>query len=175
MSVRDLIPQNLIWWRNRDSQTPTEWRDDGRDPFTSFQREMNRLFDDFFRSADPRLPSLAGSGPAWGGATWPRVEIAETDREIKVSAELPGLEEKDVELLLENGGLTIRGEKTSASEDRERQFSERFYGRFERRIPLPDGIEQDKAAANFANGVLTVTLPKSETAQSRVRRIEIRR
>ena len=179
MSVRDLIPQNLIWWRNREDQLPAAWRDEDRDPFAGLQREMNRLFDDFFRSAEARLPALAGRGPLWGGLAWPRLEISETDREIRVSAELPGLEEKDVELLLDNGTLTIRGEKSSASEDEDadkgRQFSERFYGRFERRIPLPEGIEQDKAEARFANGVLSVTLPKSETAQSRARRIEIRK
>lgn len=166
MSVRDLIP----WGRN-GNQTPTLYRDDGRDPFLSLHREMNRLVDDVFRSFDSRLPTF-GSLTSFG-SSWPSVEISETDKEIKVTAEIPGLEEKDVEVLLEDGVLTLRGEKRAESGDREKQFSERFYGRFERRIPLGSEIEEDKVDARFRNGVLSLVLPKSATAQSRVKRIAI--
>jgi HSP20 family protein len=89
-----------------------------------------------------------------------------------VIAELPGLEQKDVEVELANDVLTISGEKKSETEDKERLFSERYYGRFERRIPVDD-VDQDKVAASFNNGVLTVTLPKSPTAQQKVKRIAI--
>ena len=91
-----------------------------------------------------------------------------------MSAELPGLEEKDVEVLLEDGLLTLRGEKSSTTEDRERQFSERVYGRFERRIPLPSCIDEAAVEAGFHNGVLTVTLPKTEAAQAQVKRIPLK-
>jgi HSP20 family protein len=71
--------------------------------------------------------------------------------------------------------LTLRGEKRAESEDKERRFSERYYGRFERRIPLGYEVEQDKIDARFKNGVLTIVLPKSERAQSQVKRIAIKR
>ncbi|GLK65344.1 hypothetical protein GCM10017635_28190 [Paracoccus kondratievae] len=108
------------------------------------------------------------------GANWPSVEISETDKAISVTAELPGLEEKDVEVLLEDGLLTLRGEKTTSTEDSERRFSERVYGRFERRIPLPAGIDEGAVEASFRNGVLTVTLPRTETAQAQVKRIPLK-
>jgi HSP20 family protein len=104
--------------------------------------------------------------------SWPSVEVNETDKEVKVVAELPGLEEKDVAVELANGVLTISGEKKSETEDKERRFSERFYGRFERHIPIDD-VDQDKVAASFNKGVLTVTLPKSPTAQQKEKRIPV--
>jgi HSP20 family protein len=132
---------------------------------------MNRLFDDAFRGFESRLPAFAQLSGY--GATWPNVEISETDGQVKVTAEIAGLDEKDIEVLLDDGVLTLRGEKRSETEDKERQFSERFYGRFERRIPLGYEVEEGKVAAAFKNGVLTVTLPKSPNAQSKVKRIAI--
>lgn len=167
MSMRDLIP----WGRNNGSHVPAVYRASDRDPFLSLHREMNRLFDDVFRSFDSRLSGF-GSSPAFHGS-WPDVEISETSKEIKITADLPGLEEKDVEVLLEDGVLTLKGEKRSETEDNEKQFSERFYGAFERRIPLGDKVEADKVSASFRNGVLTVVLPKTEKAQSQVKRIAI--
>ncbi|NKJ08304.1 Hsp20/alpha crystallin family protein [Rhizobium sp. SG741] len=168
MSVRDLIP----WGRNNGNQAPTVLRDDDRDPFLSLHREVNRLFDDVFRGFGSGLPAF-GSASAFG-AGWPNVEIADTDKEIKVTAEVPGLEEKDIEVLLNDGVLTLRGEKRSENEDKDRQFSERYYGRFERRIPLGVEVDEDKVDASFRNGVLTVTLPKTEKAQTQVKRIAIK-
>jgi HSP20 family protein len=103
---------------------------------------------------------------------WPNVEVSQTDGEIRITAEVPGMNEKDVELLLEDGVLTLRGEKKSETEDRDRGYSERFYGRFERRIALPSGVEEEKAKAEFRDGVLTVTLPRNREAE-RGRRIPI--
>jgi HSP20 family protein len=165
MNVRDLIP-----WGRGESKAPSLYRD--TDPFMALQREVNRLFDDAFRGFDTfgRLPSLASSRTNWG---WPSVEVTETERDIRVTAELPGLEEKDVEITLDDGVLTLRGEKRSESEDKERQFSERFYGQFERSIALGAEVEEDKAEARFKNGVLTITVPKTERAQSKARRIAI--
>jgi HSP20 family protein len=168
MNVRDLIP----WGRNTGSQAPTVFRESDRDPFLSLHREVNRLFDDAFRSFGSGLPAFSGFSAFGGG--WPSVEISDREKEIIVTAEIPGLEEKDIEILLDDGVLTLRGEKRSETEDKDRQFSERVYGRFERRIPLGYEIEQDKVDAYFRNGVLTVTLPKSEQAQSQVRRIAIK-
>lgn len=163
MTIRDLIP-----WGRESARTPSVFGDDDRDPFLSLHREMNRLFDDAFRGFGTRVPSLAGRA---GG--WPNLEISDNEKEIKVTAEVPGLEEKDIEVLLDDGVLTIRGEKRSETEDKEKQFSERFYGRFERRIPVGGEVEEDKVAADFKNGVLSVTLPKTERAQAKARRIAI--
>lgn len=168
MNVRDLIP----WGRKAESH-PVPYRDHdySYSPVLALHREMNRLFDDVFRSFDLATPFSAGSG--WS-AGWPSVEISETEKEIRVLAEIPGLDEDDVELVLEDDALVLRGEKRSEShETGGRQFSERFYGRFERRIPLPAEIEEDKVKADFRNGVLTVTMPKTARAMARSRRIAI--
>jgi HSP20 family protein len=168
MSVRDLIP----WGRNTGNQVPSVFRDDDRDPFLSLHREVNRLFDDVFRGFDSRLPA-PGRPSAFGGGGWPSVEISDGEKEILVTAEVPGLEEKDIEVELEDGVLTLKGEKRSETEDKNRQFSERFYGRFERRIPLAYEVEDEKVSAEFKNGVLTIALPKTERAQAKAKRIAI--
>lgn len=165
MSVRDLIP----WGRGNGNSAPSLFADGDRDPFVSLHREVNRLFDDAFRSFGARLPAFSPSF----AATWPSVEISDTDKEVRVTAEIPGLDESDIEVLLDNGALKLKGEKRSETEDKDRQFSERFYGRFDRLIPLGYEVEEDKVNAAFKNGVLTVTLPKTERAQAKAKRIAI--
>jgi len=160
MALRDLIP-----WNN-DSRDLSPHRSE-TNPFLALHREMNRLFDDAFRSFDIAPFSSQAMG-------WPNVEVNETGNVVKVIAELPGLEEEDVNLELRDGLLTISGEKRSETEDKERRFSERYYGRFERSVPIDD-VDQDKVEASFKNGVLTVTLPKLPTAQQKVKRIAINR
>ena len=132
-------------------------------------REMNRLFDDVFSGF-----GLAARSPMLmeGRFCWPCVELTESDTALKVTAELPGLEEKDVQVELANGVLVIRGETKVDSDGNGKLFSERYYGAFERQIPL-EGVQEDKAEASFRNGVLTVTLPKSDQARQSVRRIAI--
>ncbi len=165
MSVRDLIP----WGRNSTS-SPTTLRDTGQLPFLSFHREVNRLFDDMWRGLD--LPSDIGR---FGSLTtsWPHVEISETAKDIRVVAEVPGLDEKDVEVVLDDGVLTIRGEKKAETESNERHFTERYYGRFERRIALGIDVDRDNVSASFKNGVLSVVLPKSEKTTAQSKRIPI--
>ena len=163
MALRDLIP-----WNNGSREVSLHRNEPN--PFLALHREMNRLFDDVFRGFD--LTSFGfdrGLDPTIG---WPNIEVSDTDKEMKVTAELPGLEEKDVELELANGVLAIKGEKKTETEDEDRLFSERYYGRFERRIPVED-VEEDKVSASFRNGVLTVTLPKTGQAQRQVKRIAI--
>ena len=164
MNMRDLIP-----WGRSQQTTPSRYRDEG-DPFMTLHREMNRLFDDVFRGFD-----MAPFGGVSRMASWPHVEVVDNDKDVRISAELPGLEDKDVEVLIGEGVLTIRGEKKSAIEDKERAFSERTYGRFERRIPLAWEVEEDKIEASFKNGVLTVTLPKSAESRPEVKRIAVNR
>ena len=166
MAIRDLIP----WSRqeNRLPATVSAERDRNDHPLLSLHREVNRLFDDVFRGFG--VPSIGGfdRSPAW-----PSLELGETDKEVRITAELPGLDEKDVDITVEEGVLTLRGEKKSEVEDKDRGYTERSYGRFERRIGLPRGIVQDKASATFKNGLLTVTLPKSEAANENIRRIPV--
>lgn len=162
MNMRELIP----WNRSRDV---TVRRGEESNPFLALHREVNRLFDDVFRGFDV---APLGTGIFDRTAGWPNIEVSDSGSEVKVMAELPGLDEKDIDVQLSNGVLTISGEKKTETEDKDRLFSERFYGRFERRIPL-DGIEEDKVKASFKNGVLTVTLPKSAGAQQNVKRIPI--
>ncbi|HEX6374237.1 MAG TPA: Hsp20/alpha crystallin family protein [Allosphingosinicella sp.] len=98
--------------------------------------------------------------------------MSQTETEIRITAEVPGMKEQDVELLVEDGVLALRGEKKSETEGKDRGYSERHYGRFEWRIALPSGIDEENAKAAFRDGVLTVTLPKSAEAE-RGRRIPI--
>jgi HSP20 family protein len=101
------------------------------------------------------------------------LDVEETDKEYRVTAELPGLEERDVEVLLQDGRLTVRGEKKIESENRNRTHSERFYGRFERQILLDQDVDENAVSASFKNGVLTVTVPKNARAAERTKRIPI--
>ena len=166
MAVRDLIP----WGRSRSS-VPSMAPSDEVSPFVALHREMNRLFDDVFNRFDAGVPSLLGRTGL--GASWPSLEVNASDNEVRVSAELPGMDEKEVEVLVDSDVLTIRGEKKSESEDQGRRFSERYYGRFERSIALPYEVDEEKAEASFKNGVLTVTIPKSATAKDTAKRITI--
>lgn len=168
MSVRDLIP----WNRSTGTPAPAGLSNEPASPFLTLHREMNRLFDDVF-SGFGGVPSLTGSSLAARSFGWPNVEVVEADGALRVSAELPGLDETDVELLIEDGVLTLKGEKRAETTDRARGYSERSYGRFERSIALPFAVQEDKAEATFRNGVLTVTLPRAAEAPERRRRIAI--
>jgi HSP20 family protein len=161
MNVRDLVP----WSRNTDKDRNLPAAQDTPAGLLTLHREMNRLFEDVFRGFDV--------GPVWGGrAAWPHLEVEDAEQEYRITAELPGLDEKDVEILVEDGVLVLRGEKRSQAQDRNRTFSERVYGRFERRLALDD-VDQDRIQATFRNGVLTLIAPKSAQSQSRVKRIAI--
>jgi len=164
MANRELTP-----W-SRGGLTPF-----GRDPFSSFRHEMDRLFDDFFAPATGEGRNAAASGQA-AALVRPNIDVDETDQAYRVSAELPGLTEKEVELNLRDNTLTISGEKRLEREEEKggRRYAERSFGRFERTIPFPVEVDADRIDAVFRNGVLTVTLPKNEKAQDKTRRIEVR-
>jgi len=161
MSVRDLIP----WGRER---SPSVRGGEVMDPILSLHREVNRLFDDFFGGAGSRLPSVG-----FGGLGWPHTDIAEMDKEYRVTAELPGLEETDIDLTFQDGVLTLKGEKKVEHEGEGARYSERYHGRFQRSISVGPDVDEEKVNASFRNGVLTVVLPKSPEAESKVKRISI--
>jgi HSP20 family protein len=118
---------------------------------------MDRTFDEFFGGK-----ALAPWGGEWAGFD-PSVDVVETDNAIKVTAELPGMDAKDVDVTVSHNTLTLKGEKKQEHEERGEGYyrSERSYGSFQRSIPLPSTVETDKAEAAFDKGVLTVTFPKT--------------
>jgi len=163
MTVRDLLPFG------RTSVPVTR----GSNPIVAFQDEVNKLFNDFF--GDISLPSWMHRKES-GLAINPAMDVTENDKEFKVTAELPGMDVKDVQISAAEGYLTIKGEKKEEKkEEREGYFrQERSYGSFQRVVALPDTANFDKAEANFKNGVLTLSIPKKAGAQSKERKIEIK-
>ena len=139
-------------------------------PFLSLQREIDRLFEDF-TSGFPTMPSFASGN---GGSLMPSTDVTETDKEIEITAELPGLEDKDVQINLSDNLLTIRGEKNAGKEEKDKNYRlvERSYGAFERTIALPEGVKGDDIKATIAKGVLTVKVPKPAPAQAK--KIEVK-
>ncbi|MHB8529625.1 MAG: Hsp20/alpha crystallin family protein [Caulobacteraceae bacterium] len=142
----------------------------GRDPFTSLQRQVDRLFDDFLRPGEPRSFAAATNG------VFPSLDVRETEQAYQIAAELPGLDRKDVEVKLRDNTLIISGEKRTdhTVEKGARTYAERTYGHFERAIPFDSEVDAGKVEANFKNGVLEVTLPKNPAARDKTRRIEIK-
>lgn len=120
-------------------------------------RQMNRLFDDLFEQRPGDGGTIAGSTLAA-----PAVDVRQDDKQIEITAELPGVKEQDIDLSLEDGVLTLSGEKKSERKDDESGYSERSYGRFERRMTLPSNIDEERCTADFNDGVLRITIPKAE-------------
>jgi HSP20 family protein len=155
MDIRDIVPWK---WGKED------------DPFVPLKREMNRLFEDFSRGFELQ-PFTRRTGEFE-----PRINVAESDKEIKISAELPGMEEKDIDISLTENELTIKGEKKEEKEEKKENYyrMERAYGSFSRVIPLPCKVESDKVEAQFKKGILNVTLPKSSEAVKETKKIEVK-
>ena len=156
MNVKSLIP-----WGSKSSVPVRRFAEEDS-PFLALHREMDRMFDDFFQ--DFGVPARLSSA-------WPRIEVSETDDEIEVLAELPGLEDKDVEVTLDQDVLTLKGEKKV--ERNGTRYSERYEGSFERTIPVGPDVDPDKVKASFRNGVLSVRMPKKPEAKRQVKRIAI--
>jgi HSP20 family protein len=150
-------------------------------PLESLRREVDRPFEDFdrgfwrspFQSAFALEPFWRGE-PTWGAA--PAVDIAESDEAYEITADLPGISEKDIEVKLAKGGLIIKGQKQEEKEEKKKDYylHERRFGSFERSFRVPEGVETDKIEAGFKNGVLTVTLPKTAEAQKAEKKIAVK-
>lgn len=150
------------------------------DPFASFHSEMDRLLESFFGRRTPFAPLSFGLPSAGmpdlrdtGVALVPQVDVTEDDKAITVTAELPGLTEKDIEVTLEDGVLTLKGEKREEKSDATSHMTERRYGRFQRSFRLPDGVDEDKVTAAVDKGVLHITVPKNPAAAPKARSIPI--
>lgn len=147
MPIRDLVP-----WRGRA---------EGGHPLSPLRREMDRLFEDFFGDWD--LDPFKG----FHRAETPKVDVAETEKEVKITADLPGIDPKDVDISMSGNVLAIRGERREEKEDKGKDYHrvERWSGSFHRAITMPCEVNVDKVEATFKKGVLTVTLPKTAKAK----------
>ena len=148
-------------------------------PWLNLRSEMDRLFDRFSGFGLPsmrRMFDLAPSVESTFTFNVPAVDVTEDDKAYKVTAELPGLDEKDIDVSVTGEVLTLKGEKRQEKEEKNKNWyvSERAYGAFQRAFALPEGVDRDKIAAEFAKGVLTVTLPKSAQAQSQQKKIDVK-
>jgi HSP20 family protein len=154
MTLKSLIPTT----RDRDIAR-RDWN-----PFATLQREIDRLFHDFTRST----PALAT------GDLVPTMDVTETDGQIEITAELPGLEEKDVQVNFADNILTIRGEKKAEKEEKDKNYRliERSYGAFSRSLELPAGTDPNRIEASISKGVLKVVVPKPAPAQ--VKKVEVK-
>jgi HSP20 family protein len=141
---------NLIPWK-REARGEAQ-------PLDLFRRQMDGLFEDFFGEW-----SLAGRA----GSFVPRIDVSEDEKHVVVRAELPGVDQNEVEVSLSGGRLVISGEKKSGREEQKRNYHlvERSYGSFSRAVDLGDAVDSERAAASYKDGVLTVTVPKAEAAK----------
>jgi HSP20 family protein len=146
------------------------------DPFGALRSEMDRLFDSFTGGL-PTFPGMFGPSGGRGFALMPSMDVKETDKEITIEAELPGLDEKDVSLTVQNGVLTIEGEKKLEHEEEKENYHvmERRYGTFQRSLRIPDTVNEDKIEAHFEKGVLRIVLPKRPEVTAEQRKIEIKK
>ena len=148
------------------------------DVWHSFRGEMDRLFDRF---GFPSLRRVFDMEPSWRPASSfsfsaPAIDMSEDDKAYKISAELPGIDAKDIDVSLSGDTLMLKGEKRQEKEEKDKNyhFSERSYGSFQRSFQLPLSIDRDKVAADFSKGVLTITLPKTAEAQKPEKKIEVK-
>jgi HSP20 family protein len=160
MAIKDLVP----WRRSRGDIRLRREYDDVVDPF---YREMHNLMDRFFNGFDIE--------PFDSGEFMPQVDVKEDDKEIKITAELPGMDEEDIDVRLSHDSLTIKGEKHQETEDKGKDYycMERSYGSFHRVIPLSAEVDESKAEADFKKGVLKIKLPKTAEARQSRKKIEI--
>ena len=159
MAITDLVP-----WK-RSNQNLAVRRQD-RDPFPQLRRNIDDMFDRFLGDWSGGM-NLVDQPFGTLGRFMPEVDLTETSKEIRLTADLPGREEKDLEVSFLDGAITVKGEKRQEHQEGEGGVyrCERQYGVFERTIPLPSEIDPDKVQASFKNGVLKVTLPKTKEAQ----------
>jgi len=173
--VATKLPEKAAESRKKTGQ-PSAWS-----PFAGLHSEIDRLFDEF--SFDWPSISFGRSRheqdrfPFRGGLVLrPAVDVKESEKTYTIVAELPGLDEDDIEVTVSDGGIAIRGEKTEEKEEKKEDYrlSERRYGSFERCFRLPDGVDAEKIEARMKKGVLTVTLPKTAEAQKKVRKVAVK-
>ncbi len=184
MDVKKLVPWNWFKKEEEDSvrNVPVRHSDPQGtfySPLMQLHQEIDRIFDNMFRTfagwpfgGEPVMGQAAVAG-----ILKPTVDIAASDREYTISVEVPGVDEKDIQLELAGNTLTIRGEKKKEHEEKNKNFyrMERAYGAFQRVLSLPEDADQDSIEASFKKGVLTITIPRKAQPQAETKKIEIRK
>lgn len=167
MQISDLIP-----WGREKTETPANGAGGTPNPLAMLQRDINHVFEEFWQKVENGRSGPRGPISLFG----PSADVTETDDGIEVAVELPGMNVEDIDISLSGDVMTILGEKKVEHEEKRRgvYLSERSYGAFARTIPLPPGVDADKAEARFEKGVLKVGLPKTTEAQARVKRISVK-
>jgi HSP20 family protein len=180
MAIKDLVKMN-----GETSNLPVRREDEYGYGYPALHREMtqwmeqwDRWFDSFFNRGfglTPWTGQPSSLGNQWKG-WWPAVNVSESEKEYQLTAELPGLDENDIELTLGNDSITLKGEKKNEYEDKGSSYyrMERSFGSFHRTIPLPEGVDIEHVDANFKQGVLTVTLPKLPAEQTGAKKVQIK-
>jgi HSP20 family protein len=160
MELKNLIPRSRSVLVKREEA----------DPFAIMRRRMDHMFEGLLQGFDLQ-PFESQSG-----VFNPNIDVVENDKEIRISAELPGMEDKDIEVSINKESLSIKGEKKEEREDKGKGYyrMERSYGSFSRTIPLPIEVETDKIEAKFKKGVLSITLPKTARAVSETKKITVK-
>lgn len=158
MAIRNLIP-----WRGESNELART-----TDPFTYLRQQMDQIFEDPFLTRFTRWPSESM-------LFTPQVDVSESEKEVCVSAELPGLNREDIEVQVMDDAITLSGEKKAEekTEKEGKRWMERLYGKFERIIPLPAEVQAENAKAEFKNGVLRITLPKAEGSKAHAHKVPI--
>jgi HSP20 family protein len=168
MKMQDLMPVN--WFK--DEERVFKNKPLGLyTPLYKMRKEMDNIFSDFLTDYDELWPSTEDAGSFFT----PRSDVIETKDEYKVSMDMPGVEEKDVDVSLDNGVLKITGKKEHEKETKDAKVHriERSYGSFKKTIQLPDNVLKDKVEAHFKNGVLKVIIPKTEESKKEVKKIKV--
>ena len=166
-----MAEKSILPWK-RDKQIESTRGQYLKDPLQAMRDEMNQLFDSFFSQAPG---SFLADWQGFEGGMLPIIDFSETDQEYKIAAELPGVDEKEIELTLDHNVLRIKGHKQAEKEQKDRRFYrvERTYGSFSRDIALPGEVDDSKIEASFKKGVLEIVLPKKKDASGKVKRVKI--
>jgi HSP20 family protein len=159
---------DIMRWRRKKGNLSSPRGE--QSPVVELHQRMNDLFNDFLGGFGPGLSRFESRF-----ITTPSIDVSETDEEVRVTADLPGVEEKDVQVILENDILTIQGEKKQEQEEKKQNYHmvERAYGEFQREISLPASVDKEKIKATFKKGVLRVVLPKTPESKSIQKKIAI--
>lgn len=170
---RNLIPWN--WGKKNLPVRKGNGSSSEQTPHFSLQQDMNRVFENFFRTFE--MCMMTPFSDLSGGMFQPRVEVKDSSNDIRVSVELPGIDEKDLDVSISHNCLTIKGEKREEKEDNTSGYyrMERSYGSFYRSILFPCEIDKNNAAATFKRGVLTVSLPKTANSQQHIKKITVKK
>lgn len=161
-------PKTQVAKAPRPSQRPSNWLW-GADPFNRMRSEMDELFSHYLAPFSRTEGTMAFAFPA-------RLDMSETDKAITVKFDLPGMEEKDIDVTLEDGALVVSGQREQSSEEKKENFHrmERAFGSFRRMVPLPCEVRGDKIEAHLTKGVLTITLPKASPEKAKAQKIAIK-